>query len=190
MKHLLALLAISSVLLSSCMKKEGTTSMEASMKAADSVKNYNINGYRAVTDMFNTGKFDDLGKYVADNNIEHQMMPGQKSGLAGLKETITNFRAAFPDLKFTIDHITADSNMIWAHYTMTGTNTGPMMGMPPTGKSINIQGMDLVRLENGKGVEHWGYNEGRKMMEQLGLMPPMGGPPEAGKIPAEMKKSK
>src|SRR5579864_7893482 len=176
MKHLLALLAISSVLLSSCMKKDAG-SADAAKKAADSVINYNINGYRAVNDMFNNGKMDDLGKYCADNLVDHQMMPGQKPGLAGLKEMMTGFRAAFPDLKFTTNYITADSNMIWAQYTMTGTNTGPFMGMPATGKSVKIDGMDLIRLENGKCVEHWGYDEGRKMMEQLGLMPPMDGPP-------------
>jgi len=179
MKHLLALLAISTVLLTSCMKKEGGAS-DAAMKAADSVRNYNIAGYNAVNDMFNSGKMDDMGKYCADNMVDHQLFPGQKPGLAGVKEAMTNFRAAFPDLKFTTNHIIADSNMIWAQYTMTGTNTGPMMGMPPTGKSIKIDGMDLIRLENGKCVEHWGYNEGRKMMEQLGLMPPMGPPPADG----------
>ena len=182
MKHLLVLLCISSVLLSSCMKKD-TASSDAAMKA-DSVKNYNISGYRAVNDMLSSGKMDDLGKYIADNMVDHQMMPGQKPGLAGMKETMMGFHAAFPDLKFTTNHITADSNMIWAQYTMTGTNTGSFMGMPPTGKSIKVDGMDLIRLENGKCVEHWGYDEGRKMMEQLGLMPPMGAPPEGG----DMKK--
>jgi len=182
MKHLFALLCISSLLLSSCMKKEG--GMDAAMKAADSVRNYNIAGYHAVNDMFNSGKMDDLGKYIADNMVDHQMMPGQKPGLAGMKEVMTGFRAAFPDLKFTTNHITADSNMIWAQYTMTGTNTGPFMGMPATGKSVKIDGMDLIRLENGKCVEHWGYDEGRKMMEQLGLMPPMGAPSAGG----DMKK--
>jgi steroid delta-isomerase-like uncharacterized protein len=188
MKHLLALLAISSVLLSSCMKKESATS--DAMMRADSVKKSNMDNYQKVMDMFNSGKMDDMGKYCADNMVDHQLFPGQKPGLAGVKETMTGFRAAFPDLKFTTNHIIADSNMIWAQYTMTGTNMGPMMGMPPTGKSIKIDGMDLIRLENGKCVEHWGYNEHGKMMEQLGMMPPMGAPPaDGGKMaPPTMKK--
>ena len=170
MKHLVVLLTISTLLLSSCMKKESSTN--ESMRA-DSVKNTNIENYRKVTDMMNSGKMDDLGKYISDNYTEHQMMPGQKPGIAGLKEMMTGMKAAYPDMKFTINHITADSNMIWALSTMTGTNTGSMMGMPPTGKAINVQAVDVIRLENGKAVEHWGFMEEKKMMEQMGMMPPM-----------------
>ena len=189
MKHLLALLAISTVLLSSCMKKESGSS--DAMMRTDSMKKANIENYGKVMDMFNSGKMDDMGKYCTDNMVDHQLFPGQKPGLAGVKEAMAGFRAGFPDLKFTTNHIIADSNMIWAQYTMTGTNTGPMMGgMPPTGKSIKIDGMDLIRLENGKCVEHWGYNEGRKMMEQLGLMPPMGAPPAGGDMKNDGKMKK
>jgi len=162
------------------MKKEGATAgMEMSMKAADSVKNYNINAYKAVGDIMSSGKMDDLNKYIADNMVEHQMMPGQKPGLAGLKEMMSAMHTAFPDMKFSTSHITADSSNIWAHFTLTGTNSGPFMGMPPTGKKINIEGMDYLRIENGKAVEHWGFMEEKKMMQQLGLMPPDPAPPTA-----------
>src|SRR5438105_2247110 len=131
MKKLLALLAISTLVLSSCMKKDAASaSMDIAMKAADSLKNNNIAGYNAVAEMFSNGKFDNMGKYIADNYVEHQLMPGQKQGLAGLKELMTGFRTAFPDMKFTTNHITADSGNIWAHFTMSGTNSGSFMGMP------------------------------------------------------------
>jgi steroid delta-isomerase-like uncharacterized protein len=172
MKKLLALLVLAPVLLNSCMKKDAATaSMDIAMKAADSSRNANIAGYNAVGQMFSTGKFDDMGKYIADNYIEHQLMPGQKPGLAGLKEMMTGFRAAFPDMKFTTNHITADSGSIWAHFTMTGTNTGSFMGMPATGKKINVDGIDLLKIVNGKAVEHWGYMDEHAMMQQLGLAP-------------------
>jgi steroid delta-isomerase-like uncharacterized protein len=188
MKHLLALLAISSsLLLASCMKKESGGSSDT--MRMDSIKKANMDNYQKVMDMLNSGKMDDMGKYCADNMVDHQTFPGQKPGLAGVKEAMTGFRAGFPDLKFTTNHITADSNMIWAQYTLTGTNSGPFMGMPPSGKSFKIEGMDLIRLENGKCVEHWGYDEHGKMMEQLGMMPPMGAPPaDAGKMMPHGKK--
>ncbi len=180
MKKLLALLVLAPALLTSCMKKDAATAgMEMSMKAADSVKTYYINGYNAVGAMFSSGKMDDANKYIADNFIEHQLLPGQKPGLAGLKEMMGAMHAAFPDMKFTTNSITADSNSIWAQFTLTGTNTGPFMGMPPTGKKISVEGIDHLRMENGKAVEHWGFMEEKKMMQQLGLMPADPVPPTA-----------
>jgi predicted ester cyclase len=157
----------------------------------DSIRKSNIESFRKVTDIMNFGKMDDTGKYIADNYTEHQMMPGQKPGLAGMKEMMAGMHMAYPDMKFTINQITADTNMIWGLSTMTGTNTGSMMGMPPTGKAINVQAVDIVRLENGKAVEHWGFMEEKKMMQQMGMMPPDAAPPAAGGATApDMKKGK
>ncbi len=191
MKHILALLCISTLLLSSCMKKEGATS-ETTMKT-DSTKTKNIENYKLVTAMFSSGKMDDLNKYIDDNMNEHTPWPGMKQGLAGLKEGMAGFRASFPDLKITPKEVTSDGDWIFAHYNMTGTNTGSFMGMPATGKKIDIDGMELIKLTNCKATDHWAYDEGRKMMEQLGLMPPMDGPhpPTDGKMPPpDMKKGK
>jgi len=169
MKHLIALAAITTVFLSSCMKKD-TGSSEASLKA-DSVKLKNIEGYRAVIGIFNSGKLDELDKYFEANYQEHEVEPGQKGGLTGLKESMTAFRTAFPDLKFTVNDIVAEGDKVWALITMTGTNSGSFMGQPPTGKSTTFQGVDIVRITNGKAVEHWGFYDNMKMMSDMGMMP-------------------
>jgi steroid delta-isomerase-like uncharacterized protein len=190
MKHLLTLLCISSLLLVSCMKKESVGSTESSLKA-DSVKLKNIEGFKAVNDIFNTGKFDGLDTYIEANFTEHELREGAMPGLAGLKKQMTDFRAAFPDIKFTVNDVVAEGDKVWGLITITGTNTGPMMGMPPTGKAINMQGVDIVKITNGKCVEHWGFFDHAKMMEQLGLMPPhgAGGPPPDGNAMPKGKKS-
>ena len=189
MKHLLALLTVSSLLLSSCMKKD-TSSSEASVKA-DSVKLKNIEDFRAVNDIFNSGKYDGLDKYIESNFVDHQAEPGQKPGLQGLKEIMTQFRAAFPDLKFTINDIVAEGDKVWALSTMTGTHSGgDFMHMPANGKSFTAQGVDIVRIINGKAVEHWGFADNMKMMADLGMMPPPPGAPpmDKGKMPQPEKK--
>lgn len=185
MKTILSFCAtcVCALLLFSCSKGGGSNAAADAAMKADSIRKGNIDAYMKVTDMLNTGKMDDLGKYIAESFTEHQVWPGQKPGLAGMKESMTQMRTAYPDMKFTINSITADSNMIWALSTMTGTNSGPMMGMPPTNKKINVQAVDIVRLENGKCVEHWGFMEEKKMMQQLGMMPP---DPAPG-APAETK---
>jgi len=172
----------------SCNKGGSNPAAEASLRA-DSVRMKNIDGFRKVNEMFSTGKLDGLGQYIADNFVDHQMHPGQKPGLSGLKESMTEFRAAFPDLKFTLVNVVADSNMIYGLVNVTGTNSGPFMGMPASGKKIDFQAVDIVRLENGKCVEHWGFGDHMKMMEQLGMPMPMMPHGETGDMKMPEKKS-
>jgi steroid delta-isomerase-like uncharacterized protein len=128
-----------------------------------------------VIDAFNTGNTDSLGNYVSENMIEHQVDPNIKStGLAGLKEAVALYRTAFPDLKMTIVSTVAEGDIVVSHMNLKGTNSGPMGSMPATNKSVDFNGVDIVRFADGKGVEHWGYSEEGKMMMQLGLMPPPG----------------
>lgn len=131
-----------------------------------------------VNDAFNTGNTEGLENYVADNMIEHQSDPNiNTTGLAGLKDMIKLFRAAYPDMKFTLLGMYVDGDVAIQHFNLKGTNSGPYGQMPPTNKAIDVNGVDIIRFENGKGAEHWGYMEEMKMMTQLGLVPSPGGAP-------------
>jgi predicted ester cyclase len=68
-------------------------------------------------------------------------------------------------------HMITEGDRVVMHYRWKGVNTGPMdEGMPATNKAIDVHTVDVLRFENGKVVEHWGYMEEFKMMEQLGMM--------------------
>ena len=125
-------------------------------------------------DVFNSYKYDKLNDFIDENFIEHSPDPGQKQGLAGLKEEFGNIHKGFSDYKFIIDDIIINSTGDKASvlFTFTGTNNGEMMGMKPTNKSVNVQGIDYLYFKNGKCTEHWGYMDMNKMMEQMGMMPP------------------
>ena len=80
--------------------------------------------------------------------------------------------AAFTDNKMEDMHLIAEGDRVVAHYRWQGVNTGSMgEGMPATNKPIDVHSVDVLRFENGKVVEHWGYMEEMKMMQQLGMMP-------------------
>lgn len=81
------------------------------------------------------------------------------------------FRAAFPDLQFQINDLVAKGDKVWAYITIRGTHKGQFMDMAPTGKTIEVKGFDIVRLANGKAVEHWGLTDSMTMMMQLGAIP-------------------
>ena len=81
------------------------------------------------------------------------------------------YRAAFPDFQFTTNHILAEGDWVCARFTFKGTNKGPMMGSPATGKSVSVDGYDLIRITDGKMVEHYGVFDYAGMLTQLGMMP-------------------
>ncbi len=71
----------------------------------------------------------------------------------------------------TIEDITAEGDKVWARLTARGTHRGPFMGLPPTGRPIEIDVIDICRFEGGQLVEHWGVPDRFGMLEQLGLLP-------------------
>src|SRR6185503_6008197 len=129
--------------------------------------------YRKVAAMFETGNTEGVEGCVAENVVEHSPPPGITStGIQGLKDIITMHHTAFPDTKYTILSSAVAGDMMYVHFNMKGTNTGAMgPDMPATNKTMDVNGVDVVRFENGKAVEHWGYWEEAKMMQQMGMMP-------------------
>ncbi len=180
------------LLLASCGKKEGGMAEGANAKA-DSMKT----AYKAMSAAWDAGKADEMDKYISVDAKDHDVMPGMPQGLAGLKATVNMMHQAHPDMHSNIDYMGVDGDMLTVRYTVSGTNSGPMMGMPATNKKFsNVSGIDIVKWSNGKFVEHWGNFDAMSMMMQLGMMPPMGGgdhnmgmepPPPPAPAPAEKK---
>ncbi len=82
---------------------------------------------------------------------------------------------AFPDIESSIEEILAEGDSVAVRWTIRGTHegklVGPTMTIPPTGKPIELGGMNVFRFSDGKVVESWGFWDGLSMMGQLGLMP-------------------
>ena len=85
------------------------------------------------------------------------------------------FMAAFPDGQGTTEELVAEGDRVVERCITRGTNKGPFMGAPATGKQIAIESISIYRLANGKIVEHWGQHDGIGLMMQLGMMPAPGG---------------
>jgi predicted ester cyclase len=94
-----------------------------------------------------------------------------------------HFYTAFPDLKTTIENLVADGDMVGLRVTASGTNTGPIMGAPATGRPVVFSGMELFRVRSGRIAEQWGEFDGPSILQQLGLMPGAAAP-SPGQDPA------
>ena len=78
--------------------------------------------------------------------------------------------AGFPDYQTIIDDLVAEGDKVVARITMSGTNTGNFMGIPPTGKHVSFTGIYIARIANGKIVEHWGEEDAVSLLQQLGAL--------------------
>lgn len=127
--------------------------------------------YDEVFNKHDAAMFDSI---TSPDYVEHASDPGTPQTRGGTEVLFKETFTAFPDANEKVILMRADSSYVITHYILTGTNTGRYMGLPPTGKQINVGGVDIVRFVNGKAVEHWGYMEEMKMMTQMGTMPGMG----------------
>lgn len=122
--------------------------------------------YSEVAEKGNMAVVDEL---VAENFVEHEELPGAKApNREGLKGYFSMMRKAFPDLKCDIHFMMSDGDKVTAYATVSGTQKGEFMGMPPSGKKFSAHCVDIVRFADNKAVEHWGAFDSLSMMQQLG----------------------
>jgi predicted ester cyclase len=103
--------------------------------------------------------------------FDHTNPPGMQHGIDGHTSIVTLFRAAFPDVDWHIDDLIAEGDKVVARTTMRGTHTGDFFGIPPTGRQVEMTGVHVMRIADGRIIEHWGSNDDLGLMRQLGLVP-------------------
>lgn len=129
---------------------------------------------RLYDEVINAGNLDLLDELVADDFVEHEAFPGMPAtGPEAPKAVLGMFKAAFSDMKFTVEDMIAEGDKVVVRATVTGTHDGEFMGIPPTGKSFSASAIDIVEIKDGKATAHWGLTDQAAMMEQLGLAPEM-----------------
>jgi steroid delta-isomerase-like uncharacterized protein len=134
-------------------------------------KEQNLQAANQWGEAINSGNFEAFRTLVTPHVIEHDPGPNQGPGAQGYIDLFTEMRSAFPDLKATPDHVTADEDSVALAYTMTGTHQGEFMGIHPTGKKITARGVQIARYENGKMAERWGSSDQLGILQQLGAEP-------------------
>jgi steroid delta-isomerase-like uncharacterized protein len=101
---------------------------------------------------------------------EHDPLPGQTDGREGLRQRVEMLRSAFQP-HYTLEDVIAEGDRVVVRWTNHGTHVGEFMGLPPTGKSFAIAGIDIHRLEDGKLAEHWHVVDLFSLLQQLGQIP-------------------
>ena len=127
---------------------------------------------RRCYELINAGDLEGFGGFLADDFIEHEETPGLEPTKEGVLEFFRLYKAAFPDLRFVPEDFIAEGDKVVVRVRASGTHSGDFMGMPATGKQIDVQLIDIIRFEDdGLGHEHWGVADVMTMMQQLGVIP-------------------
>jgi steroid delta-isomerase-like uncharacterized protein len=131
---------------------------------------------REMFDSINSGDVGGFADHLAEDFVEHEATPSQDHTKEGTKDLFKMMITAFPDLRFDAEDVMSIGDKVVGRTRATGTNTGTFMGMPPTGKGVSVQLIDILRFgDDGLAHEHWGVIDMMSMMQQLGLVPQ--GPP-------------
>ncbi len=126
---------------------------------------------RFYAEVFDPGNLDRVEEMIAPDFVNHAQPPESPHGPEGIKQVITMLRTAFPDQRTTIEDVIAKGDKVVIRATYSGTHQGPFMGIPPTGKSFKQSQIHIIRMEDGKAVEHWAVRDDLGMMQQLGVIP-------------------
>jgi steroid delta-isomerase-like uncharacterized protein len=118
-------------------------------------------------DMWNKGDFSIIEKIFDKDFLNHSV---DAKGFDAIRQFVTIYRKAFPDVKFTIEEQIAEGDKSVMRYTITGTHKGEFQGIEPTGKSIKITGIAIHRITAGKIVEIWANWDALGLMQQLGAV--------------------
>jgi len=138
----------------------------------------NVATMRRAYELLSAGDIDGFGDLLAADFVEHEDTPGLEPTKEGVLQFFRMYLAAFPDLRMDVDELLPSGDKVVGRIRGTGTHTGEaFMGLPPSGKSVNVQVIDITRFdEDGRACEHWGLMDALSMMQQLGAIPTMAPP--------------
>jgi predicted ester cyclase len=117
------------------------------------------------------GDFALFEELFADNFVDHTPQPGTTPDKDGVRVLYRRLRDAFPDFHPVIHWQTVDGDVVTTYKTYHGTHRGPLFGIDPTGRKIQFETVDAMRVRNGKITDHWGVANLFSLMQQLGGFP-------------------
>jgi predicted ester cyclase len=115
----------------------------------------------------NNPEVKDFSNFMSPLMVDHAPWPGHTPDVTGFAAGLSEMRSSFPDLQVKVNRAVREGDLLAVHLNISGTQLGPFMGKPPSGKTFNVEAMDLVRLREGKIVEHWGVMDAAGMAQQL-----------------------
>jgi predicted SnoaL-like aldol condensation-catalyzing enzyme len=124
---------------------------------------------RYFEDVWNQGRVDVLDELIATDYMNHSSsIPNPRPGPADLKPIVRAMREGLPDLHYEMLDLVVAPDKVAAFVRVTGTHTGDLFGMAPTGKTIDVRQMQIEWIRGGRIWQHWRVTDELTMLKQLG----------------------
>ena len=118
------------------------------------------------------GNVDLADELYSAEYVTHALGPQFTPTLEGLKMFIRALREGLPDLRCPMEEVVAEGERVAGRFSLRGTHTGTLLGIPATGHQVNVGVMVIARFdERGKWVEDWASWDQLGMLQQLGVVP-------------------
>jgi steroid delta-isomerase-like uncharacterized protein len=125
---------------------------------------------RFVDEVQTAHRLDVMDDLLSSDFVDH-MAGSRPPYIEGAKRLFTTLFTALPDLRATIHEQTVDGDMVWTRKEFQGTHLGPLMGLPPSGKAVSFEAIEILRIADGKIVEHWAVSDMLSLLQQIGALP-------------------
>jgi steroid delta-isomerase-like uncharacterized protein len=127
---------------------------------------------RLLEEAFNAGNMAVVDEVLATDVVNHDSaLPEPTVGQDAAKASIQGYRAAFPDLRITIEEQVAGDDLVATRWSAKGTQQGELMGMAATGKQATVTGITIDKIVDGRIAETWTNWDTLGMLQQLGVVP-------------------
>ena len=123
-----------------------------------------------IAEVWTKGNLDAIDIFLSPDYRRHLSPTAEPLRLDDQKQRLAGFRSAFPDIRIAIEDIFSEDDFVIFRSTMYGTHQGVFQGIQPTGKTITITLIDVIRIEHGKFIEHWGGPDLFDLLQQLGAV--------------------
>jgi steroid delta-isomerase-like uncharacterized protein len=124
---------------------------------------------RFIDALFTEGDLGAIDEYLADDFVNHDPPIGLPADAEGMRTAGSIFRAAFPDWHSELHGLVAEGDLVVERFTASGTHRGELMGVAPTGKLIELKGINIFRVRDGRIIERWGRLDELGLFHQLGV---------------------
>jgi steroid delta-isomerase-like uncharacterized protein len=125
-------------------------------------------------EMTNTHNPDLVDQFIAEEYANHNDFVAD--GREANRQFWTAFFTGLPDVSVTMQDLITAGDRVVGRFVYRGTHTGNLLGIPASGKPVEMRSIDIWRVENGMFVEHWDELNLMQMFQQIGALPQLTGP--------------
>ncbi|HEX5296005.1 MAG TPA: ester cyclase [Streptosporangiaceae bacterium] len=124
-----------------------------------------------IQDLFTKGDLGAVDEYLADDFTDHDPPMGGPANREGMRQAAAMFRGAFPDWHSDLGFLVAEGDLVTEYFSASGTQQGEIFGVPASGRTVTLAGINVFRVRDGHITERWGRLDELGLMRQLGLVP-------------------